>query len=71
MLTNDVETNKYALMLSEEDQMYLEQEEGLAELGQESDKKKNVCKYMCFKLKLVCKALKEPTLMRVYSYMIL
>jgi len=36
MLTDEVETNKYALMLSDEDRMYLEEEEGITDLANQT-----------------------------------
>ena len=71
LLTDEVEKNKYALMLSEEDRLYLERVEGITDFSRQTDKKKNVCKYMSFKFTLVCKCLTEPKLVRVYTYMIL
>ena len=71
MLTDDIETNKYAMILSDEDRLYLQHEQDVMDESNITAKKRNVVKYMCFKFKLVCKCLKEPTLMRVYTFMIL
>jgi len=35
MLTDEVETNTYALMLSDEDRMFLEQVEGIEDISKE------------------------------------
>lgn len=66
-----METNEYALHLSDEDKQYLDHRAAQDQDNGNGNRLKEFCSFLVFKLKLIWKCINEPVLRTYYIFLLL